>query len=572
MSGMGLLDYVLPFLLALGILIVVHEFGHYSVARLCGVKVLRFSLGFGKPLLMRRFGPDQTEWVLSAFPLGGYVKMLDEREAPVAAHELHRAFNRQTVWRRIAIVAAGPLANFVLAIVLYWGLYVGGVEELRPRLGPPVAASLAEQAGFADGDVVRSVDGRPVQTWQEFRWELINDALDKRVVVIETINDTREIVFRKLDLSAATVDQDKQDIATQVGLTLQRPKLPAVLGKLSPGGAAEAAGLRGTGDHRRLCRAVRPHGLFPLPQVRGPDQHQPGVLNLLPIPVLDGGHLLYYTVEIIKGGPISGAHHGDRSADRPGPPGDADGIRLLQRHQPSHFRLNSRMNRKLLPGLLVALFAAAPAFAFDPFVVKDIRIEGIQRTEAGTVFNYLPVRSASVHRRQAAEAIRPCSPPASSATSASRPKATSSSSWWTSARRSPRSTFVGVKEFDKDALKKGLREVGLAESRIFDRALLERAEQELKRQYLSRGKYAARSPPPSRRSSATVSASTSTWTRVRSPRSARSASSATKAFEGEDLLDEMQLTTPGLADLVHQERPVFAQKLSADLETCAPST
>ena len=424
MSGMGLLDYVLPFLLALGILIVVHEFGHYSVARLCGVKVLRFSLGFGKPLLMRRFGPDQTEWVLSAFPLGGYVKMLDEREAPVPAHEQHRAFNRQTVWRRIAIVAAGPLANFVLAIVLYWGLYVGGVEELRPRLGPPVAASPAEQAGFADGDVVRSVDGRPVQTWQEFRWELINDALDKRVVVIETINDTREIVFRKLDLSAATVDQDKQDIATQVGLTLQRPKLPAVLGKLSPGGAAEAAGLRegdrvvrigekAVEDWTELVMAVREApgqtleaevvrdggayvtrivpvsveengraigrigvgvadaegrrelmfvtvrydsldalgkglrqtwdtaalslsvmgrmivGEVSVKNLSGPVTIADfagqsarmgfshyikflalisislGVLNLLPVPVLDGGHLLYYVIEIIKGGPVS---------------------------------------------------------------------------------------------------------------------------------------------------------------------------------------------------------------------------------------------------------------------------
>jgi hypothetical protein len=118
---MNLLDYILPFLLALGILIVVHEFGHYAVARLCGVKVLRFSLGFGKPLLVRKAGADQTEWVLAAFPLGGYVKMLDEREAPVAAHELHRAFNRQSVWRRIAVVAAGPLANFVLAIAFTGG-------------------------------------------------------------------------------------------------------------------------------------------------------------------------------------------------------------------------------------------------------------------------------------------------------------------------------------------------------------------------------------------------------------------------------------------------------------------
>ena len=143
MSGMGLLDYVLPFLAALGVLIIVHEFGHYIIARLCGVKVLRFSLGFGKVLFMRRLGADQTEWALSVFPLGGYVKMLDEREAPVPAEELHRAFNRQSVWRRIAIVAAGPLANFVLAIVLYWGLYAGGVEEIRARIGEDRCGNVA---------------------------------------------------------------------------------------------------------------------------------------------------------------------------------------------------------------------------------------------------------------------------------------------------------------------------------------------------------------------------------------------------------------------------------------------
>ena len=154
MSGMGLLDYILPFLLALGILIVVHEFGHYGVARLCGVKVLRFSVGFGKPLLLRRFGADQTEWVLSAFPLGGYVKMLDEREAPVSPHELHRAFNRQTVWRRIAIVAAGPAANLLLAVLLYASVQWMGVMQAAPVLGAPVAGSVAERAGLRAGDRV----------------------------------------------------------------------------------------------------------------------------------------------------------------------------------------------------------------------------------------------------------------------------------------------------------------------------------------------------------------------------------------------------------------------------------
>ena len=115
--------------------------------------------------------------MIGAFPLGGYVKMLDEREGQVPTEELHRAFNRQNVWKRIAIVAAGPLANFLLAITLYWGLYGGGVEEIRPRVGTPVAGSQADRAGFQDGELVRAVSGEQVQTWQEFRWKLLNRAL-----------------------------------------------------------------------------------------------------------------------------------------------------------------------------------------------------------------------------------------------------------------------------------------------------------------------------------------------------------------------------------------------------------
>ena len=127
---MSLLVTLIAFIAALGLLIVVHEFGHYLVARLCGVKVLRFSVGFGQPLLVRRLGKDQTEWAIAAFPLGGYVKMLDEREAEVPRAELHRAFNRQSVLRRFAIVLAGPVANFLLAIAVYWVLFMHGVPGL----------------------------------------------------------------------------------------------------------------------------------------------------------------------------------------------------------------------------------------------------------------------------------------------------------------------------------------------------------------------------------------------------------------------------------------------------------
>jgi len=146
---------VLAFVVALGVLIVFHEFGHYLIARLFGVKVLRFSIGFGRPLWRIRSGRDRTEWVIAALPLGGYVKMLDEHEAPVAPEEAHRAFNRQRVWRRIAIVAAGPAANFLLAVVFYWALFVGGVQEAKPVVGTPDPGTVAEASGFQRGETIR---------------------------------------------------------------------------------------------------------------------------------------------------------------------------------------------------------------------------------------------------------------------------------------------------------------------------------------------------------------------------------------------------------------------------------
>ena len=145
---MNIVSTLISFVVALGLLIVFHELGHYLVARLCGVKVLRFSLGFGSVLWRRKFGVDQTEWALSAFPLGGYVKMLDEREGPVAANELHRAFNRQSVGKRFLIVLAGPVANFLLAILLYWVLFLHGVPGIRPVVGNPLAGTPAARARF----------------------------------------------------------------------------------------------------------------------------------------------------------------------------------------------------------------------------------------------------------------------------------------------------------------------------------------------------------------------------------------------------------------------------------------
>ena len=163
---MHLLSTLLAFAAALGILVVVHEMGHYLAARWVGVKVLRFSVGFGHSLITRRWGQDATEWSLAVIPLGGYVKMLDEREAPVAAHEVSRAFNRQTVWARMLIVIAGPVANLLLAVLLYWGLFLHGVPAIKPVLAEPTPASAAALAGLHGGDVIASVaDDMNTKLW-----------------------------------------------------------------------------------------------------------------------------------------------------------------------------------------------------------------------------------------------------------------------------------------------------------------------------------------------------------------------------------------------------------------------
>jgi regulator of sigma E protease len=427
MSAPGFFWYLGAFLLALGILVVVHELGHYFAARACGVKVLRFSVGFGHPFWSRRFGDDQTEWALAAFPLGGYVKMLDEREGPVAEHELARSFNRQPVRRRAFIVAAGPIANLLLAIVLYWILFLHGVEELRPRLAAPPAGTVAAMAGVAAGSEVRAVNGVFIQTWQELRWEVLRQALDRQAIELtfgseSAVGSPASVVRLELgDLSLADMEKDP---LRPLGLLLYRPKLPPVIGEVSPGSAAADAGLM-DGDWVRLIngqsvtdwsavaitarespglvllfqidrggqllsvevipRAVDENGsrigrlgvrakipkdadaerfvevqygvfsglgkaitqtwdtsIFSLRMMgrmligelswknlsgpvtiadyAGQSAHMGGthyvrflalisislgVLNLLPIPVLDGGHLLYYLVEVIRGGPLS---------------------------------------------------------------------------------------------------------------------------------------------------------------------------------------------------------------------------------------------------------------------------
>lgn len=420
----GFLYYLAAFALVLGILVVVHEFGHYLVARWVGVKVLRFSVGFGRPLWSKRLGADGTEWAIAAFPLGGYVKMVDEREGEVAVEDLPRSFNRQPVLSRILVVAAGPAANFLLAIVLYWGLFWHGTEEFKPLLGAPVAASAAAAAGLEDGELVLKVAGEKVQTWQDMRWLLLQRAVDQDLIDLEVINARNEISIRRLDVSPVRQSGWDGDALAHLGLGLYRPQLPAVFGTISGNSAAADAGLRsgdtvlgvdgqaidswadfvrivrrspgkplaldllrdgkqmaitvtpaavdeqgkeigrigvavsdGDRSHAALMVTVSYGPLVALTKavvetwekstftllmigkmitgevswrnISGPvtiadyagrsarlglDYYikflalvsiSLGVLNLLPIPILDGGHLLYYLVEIIKRGPVS---------------------------------------------------------------------------------------------------------------------------------------------------------------------------------------------------------------------------------------------------------------------------
>lgn len=239
--------YLAAFAVVLGVLIVVHELGHFLVARWCGVKVLRFSVGFGRVLWQRRLGRDGTEWAVSAFPLGGYVKMLDEREGEVAKTELHRAFNRQSVGKRSLIVAAGPLANFALAILLYWVVFMYGSNELLPVLGTPPAGSPAAIAAITNGEQVRSVDGQPVATWNDLRWLLLEKAVDYETVEMELVNERGEIAFRRLALNSVAEQGWEGDVLDHLGIRFFRPNVPPVIGDVVKGGPAATAGLL-TGD------------------------------------------------------------------------------------------------------------------------------------------------------------------------------------------------------------------------------------------------------------------------------------------------------------------------------------
>ncbi|MDX2458291.1 MAG: RIP metalloprotease RseP [Gammaproteobacteria bacterium] len=238
----GLLLSLTAFIVAIGVLVTVHEFGHFWVARRLGVKVLRFSIGFGKPLWKRTFGKDKTELVIAALPLGGYVKMLDEREGEVAAAELTRAFNRQPVTTRIAVVVAGPAFNFLFAIIVYWAMFVVGVPGLKPLVGEVAPASYAAEAGILNGDEILAIAGKPTVTWEATVLALLEASLDGRDTVAVAVRDA-DGQERHLQVHFKIPGEllKKGGVLENFGLRPWQP--PAVIESLVAGSAGERAGL-----------------------------------------------------------------------------------------------------------------------------------------------------------------------------------------------------------------------------------------------------------------------------------------------------------------------------------------
>lgn len=420
---MGALYMIIGTLVALGVLVTFHEFGHFWVARRCGVKVLRFSVGFGSPLV-RWHDRHGTEFVIAAIPLGGYVKMLDEREGDVPPALLDSAFNRKTVRQRFAIVSAGPLANFLLALVFFWLLAMLGSQQVRPVVGAVESGSLAAQAGMAVDQEIVAVNGKPVSGWGEVNLQLVR-RLGESGQLDVTVREVGSSAERQLQIPLQNwlKGVEEPDPITALGIRPWRPQIAPVIAQLDPEGPAQAAGIqlgdrlislnwqplddwqqvidavkvlpgatavleverdgqrvdvpltlaaRGEGDARRgylgagveggewpaeMLREVRfgpldavvegakrtwtmslltldslkkmlfgelsvknLSGPITIAKVAGASAQSGlgdflnflaylsislGVLNLLPIPVLDGGHLLFYLVEWVRGRPLS---------------------------------------------------------------------------------------------------------------------------------------------------------------------------------------------------------------------------------------------------------------------------
>ena len=250
---------IVAFIVALALLIAVHEYGHYRVAVACGVKVERFSIGFGKTLFRWQPKGSPTEFVIGMLPLGGYVKMLDEREAPVAEHERHLAFNNRPLRQRAAIVAAGPAANLLLAVLLYAMVSWVGVQEPRAVLSMPAVGSIAEKAGLRGGELVTraGVEGealQPVQSFEDFRWLLTQAALNGQNVQLElqTTAAASQTALQELRLPLGGMAASEVDAQLFRKIGIVGPWTPPVIGEVMPDGAAAAAGLRAGDTVRRI--------------------------------------------------------------------------------------------------------------------------------------------------------------------------------------------------------------------------------------------------------------------------------------------------------------------------------
>lgn len=421
---MELLQTIFYTLVALGVLVTIHEFGHFWVARRCGIKVIRFSVGFGTPLL-RWKDKKNTEFVIAALPLGGYVKMVDEREGNVSEEDLPFAFTQKSVWQRMAVVAAGPLANFLLAIVLYWGVFLQGVTGIVPVIASFEPGSIAEKAGLEPGQIIVALDGNPTPTWQALNEQLVGRLGESGPIHFSAKMPGDSSVYEyQGQLQKWLADADQPDPISGIGLVLYIPKIlpvadevvagdPAALAGLLPGDIVSSAdgvsmpdwttwveyvrarpgrlinievtrndqsfeaaitpkqvladdgekigqvgmtvkipewpegmihkveySLMGAGIHALehtwntsvlilgsvkkmlvgLISAKHLSGPITIAKVAGASAQYGltaylsflaflsvslGILNLLPVPVLDGGHLMYYIVEVIKGSPVS---------------------------------------------------------------------------------------------------------------------------------------------------------------------------------------------------------------------------------------------------------------------------
>ena len=241
----------IAFLVTIGLLVTVHEFGHYQVAKWCGIKVLKFSIGFGKPLCSKTLVKNGTEFILAAIPLGGYVKFLDEREfseqeqaSQYSEDDLKRAFNRQSVLKRMAVVLAGPFANLLLAIALYWVLLMMGVLGIKPILGGAIQHSPAALAGFKSNETINKINDYEVDTWQEASFLFLNESLKNKTAQVEVLDENQTIQHRTINLASIDFDKANQDVMNLLGFTEVQTHFPVRIADVQSGGSANKAGMK----------------------------------------------------------------------------------------------------------------------------------------------------------------------------------------------------------------------------------------------------------------------------------------------------------------------------------------